>query len=185
MSDEELPSRPALRVVSSQTDAEIDRERLVSRVQADLRVLTANLFRVARGAGRPYDIVRDVDRLNTSLSAHWDALQMWPSSYEFSRAIDVALDREDRRGLSDEAYSEAVGLEYAIRGSLQIAASRLMGQATQERRGESELYDGFREMRRLREERLMAELQSAHARLARAQAKTKKKPKPKPGPKAP
>jgi len=51
-----------------------------------------------------------------------------------------------RRGLDGAKLDEARAEERAIRGALQVAASRLLGQTTQVRAGKDELSDGARQL---------------------------------------
>ncbi|WP_085034073.1 hypothetical protein [Ensifer aridi] len=170
MSDEE--DRPKLSVVAENTREQIDANLHQERVDYALRELAANIIRVVRGAGRPDDII---DQCNAVLKAaidYHDKVQRFVSYHSVAAAL--RLERERVRDYDSFEGERQLALRQMIDGSLQVTASRLLGQLTQERRGESELYEGFRELRGIydaaRKQREAAE------RAARAKASPKRKP---------
>jgi hypothetical protein len=114
-------------------DAPARREQMVRRA---LRDLTANLLRVTRGAGQPGLIGRQAITLLDALAECQRETGFLPDLGGFltEPVMRLDFDSSDRR----VAQTEIIG------GALQIAASRLLGQLTQERRGEQELRDGLR-----------------------------------------
>jgi hypothetical protein len=111
-----------MKVVADNNDFEQRRCRL--RVEYALRQLTANLLRVTRGAGRPSEVPAQ-------------ALSLLEPCQEFRQ---VGHDAPD--------FNHAV--HTIVRGALQMTASRLLGQLTQERTGENEFYDRIDDFQRER-----------------------------------
>ena len=148
-----------IRIVSEKSEAELARERAErERAHAELdaryaaRALTANLIRIHRGAGKPYELGRQLTELVKAMQAHWDAAKYWPYN-EIADELRVEDDRDWMAG----AESAEIDIHYAKRsivdGALQIAASRLLGQRPQEAAGEHEMYQGVNSLVRAREER--------------------------------
>lgn len=131
-----------VRLVSENTDAEIAAKRALDEFEGSLAILTANLLRIVRGAGRSYDVLEQANSLLLAAQRYRDAAGVWPSSEQIANALDLASPDFDERwpeGESDFVY----GKEAMIRGGLQVAASRLLGQRTQETAGGRELMEGF------------------------------------------
>lgn len=171
-----------MRVAADNSDEDREREWAKMMLSSALRELTANLIRVTRGAGRSYEIGQQAKELIDAYQAYKTAVGTWPSSYELNEML--ALDDHEGRGDSaDEAgVTLHYGQQYVVKGALQIAASQLIGQRTQEAAGRSQLHDGLRmveearEMRRVeRETRLKAARVSAPPKRSPSSAR---KPKP-------
>ncbi len=140
-----------MKVVSSNTETEVACHRAKDEVEWALRDLTANLIRVTRGAGRSHDIRRQMVLVLQAMQAHWDACGMWPSSYELDQMLSIRDDeRLDR--LNDRDIEWAFAEFKMVRGALQVAASTLLDQSTQRAAGHTELFDGLRQLERMREE---------------------------------
>jgi hypothetical protein len=141
-----------LKLVSSNTDAEIACQRAKGDVDSALCELTANLLRVTRGAGKAYEIRRQAIELVTAMQAHWDACGMWPSADELTAAVSLK-DQWRGEGSSDQEGERLNAIRHMVGGSLQMAASSLLDQRTQFAAGETELFAGVREIERMREEK--------------------------------
>lgn len=132
-----------MEVVSERTQKEINKARALEEVESALRQLTSNLLRVVRGAGKPDYLNRDARAFVAAMDAHWEAAGCYASSYELQRTLDVVIDDE----LGDKIGFEENVKQYAMRGmiraSLQIVASRLVDQRTQESKGESDFFDAY------------------------------------------
>lgn len=141
-----------MRIVSENSEQDLARQRAERTARAAVRQLTANLIRVTRGAGKPHEIGRQAVALLEAMQAHWDAARFWP----FDEMAD-ALQMDERPKWPPNADPEEVNRHYAeqmiVAGALQVVASRLVGQATQQRAGEAELHRGVREMERISDER--------------------------------
>lgn len=140
-----------MRIVSENSEADIARERALKEIHWAVRELTANLLRVTRGAGRAYEIGSQAQSLVDAFMAYRAAAGYFPSSDEISRALSVSYDGDVERNLSANDLAWLHGERAVVRGSLQIAASRLLGQATQEAAGSSEMHKGLREIEQIRE----------------------------------
>jgi hypothetical protein len=133
-----------------------------------VRDAAANLLRIIRGAGKPHELLAQMKKTIDAAIAFQEAYNYWPFD---EIANDLRLENEkekflerERSGTLDKASIERwrddgtfdqMGVEHTIfRGTLQIIASRLIGQATQESAGDSEFHDGLRGMERIRDERL-------------------------------
>jgi hypothetical protein len=176
-----------MRLVSENSDAELARRRALERVEAALHELGANMLRVIRGAGRPYELGSQASEFSLAMQAHFDAARMYPSSDELAEMLSIShdfsshrMDEIDRQRYHDE--------ERIIRGALQIAASRLLRQRTQEAAGSRDLWKGLMSQVdswiAVREERAAAEKLARSVARKRAVAKKKpvKKAKAKPAP---
>lgn len=142
-----------VRLVSENTDKELAIARALGEVDRALAVLAANILRVVRGAGRPYELGEQAAAFLKALDAHWEAAGCGVSS----DVLAEALSHPEPRHLIGKFSDDEVELKYAeheiVRGALQIVASALLEQRTQETAGRSELNEGVREMARVREAR--------------------------------
>ena len=121
---------------TNQVAAPCDRELLRRMMGAHLRELTSNLIRVVRGAGRPCDIMNQMASVFECLKGFEedcdDTVRMGdlPSLFCVERDGDV-----------DDLRARAI--DDIVNGALQVAASRLVGQAALERQGEQEVLKGI------------------------------------------
>lgn len=133
-----------MRIVSENSAEDLARFEAERQVDLALRELAANVLRVVRGAGRPYELDRQAIAFAEACEAYREAVGHYPASEGLGAALHVREILEPGKwGEQEHEFAEA--REAMIRGGLQIAASRLLGQPTQERAGESELFDGGRQ----------------------------------------
>src|SRR5580698_9889249 len=138
-----------MRTVSENSQTELARRRASDQVDGKIRELTANLLRITRGAGKPQEIMQQMNDLAAAIWSFWDSVGLSPYADEFSRALDVSNDLEttSQRSAEDRYRDEVEDL--IIRGVLQIVASRLVRQKTQEAAGRSEMVLGLRALEEL------------------------------------
>jgi hypothetical protein len=123
-----------------------------------LRETAANMLRVIRGAGRPYELIQQFSNVVQIAIKFRDAFGHWPPSHMLGemlamhdevhamdekqsagRFTKADMDRWYEDGTMDRKYAE-----HSIKaGVLQIVASQFVGQTLQERAGESEMSDGI------------------------------------------
>jgi hypothetical protein len=141
MSDgaEEAPERILSVAVGSAEQAKIDASDAVRWALTDL---AANMLRVCRGAGRPWDIGPQCSDIVQAYERYREAHGCYPSSDEVQAAVAVPRDEQT----PDRDYEYAV--QDLVAGSLQLAASRMLGQRMQIARAETQLRDGFNGMQR-------------------------------------
>lgn len=137
-----------MRVVAENSEAEIAKRQADILARAKLRELAANLLRVIRGAGKPWDIGPQAAALVAALHDYKDAAGTYPSADLYSAALRL---EECTFELAEEELLRVRGQELIVSGSLQVAASSLLGQLTQQRAGERELHDGLRLVEESRE----------------------------------
>lgn len=121
-----------------------------------LREMTANLLRVARGAGRPELIVAQATALVALFAAYRDAAgeDLKPSNIaEALRLEHIVADEEEFWPEWDGAVREMVN------GALQVAAAELLGQQAQAATGRRELFAGYRHIEKLHSRQLIRLLQ--------------------------
>jgi hypothetical protein len=141
-----------MQIVSENSEADLVRKRALSQIGWALRDLTANLIRVSRGAG-PHEIGLQAEALIEALVAYRDAAGNFPWSEDLANILTVEPDPEIMERMNDDHLDQVDAEQAIIRGSLQIAASRLLGQELQESAGHRELYGGLRELEGIRAER--------------------------------
>lgn len=118
--------------------------------------MTANLLRVARGAGRPELIVAQVTALVELFAAYRDATEgdLKPSDITEALRLEHIIEDEDELWpVWDRAVREMVN------GALQVAAAELLGQQAQAATGRRELFAGYRHIEKLHSRQLVRLLQ--------------------------
>jgi hypothetical protein len=131
---------PPIHIVSEQSEADIEKNRTREALGFALRAMAANLLRIIRGAGKSYELPRDMAECVRLFQAYYDAHAMWPDSFTFQQALDFDTEDRDRlsKNMTESDWEEwhIARAEYDIcRASLQLVASRLIHQPVQERRG--------------------------------------------------
>jgi len=145
----------ALKVVSSQTSTQIEQKQAESDLEYPFRILAANVLRTVRGAGRPDELPGMMLQCLDVLEKYRKVLGHYPKQKLYRRFLNLdpphfdpdkwADDREQEanKQLSMSGYPERIKAELMIhRGALQVAASRLVDQHTQEVLGEHEMFQG-------------------------------------------
>ena len=129
-----------------------DHESEKEQDRLGLRQLAANLLRVIAGAGRPQHIVGQVRALAEFIETYEKAAGRAPGPLDFSGCLETSYDEELIRRLDVIEQERVEAVETILSGSLQIAASRLLGQETQKTLAGNKLYKGMRDMERVREQ---------------------------------
>jgi hypothetical protein len=126
-----------------------------------LQVTAANMLRVIRGAGKPYELIQRLNDVVRAAIKFKDAFGHWPPSHVLGemlamhdevhamdekqaagRFTKADMDRWYEDGTMDRKYAER-----AIKGGvLQTIASQFVGQTLQERAGETEMRDGINQV---------------------------------------
>lgn len=167
---------PYLRLAAENDQRSIGQDRARGQIRRPLRELAANVIRVVRGAGRSYEIAEQCVAVIEAYRNYFDKVGSWPTAWEIDQALDI--ERRYETTSYDDAWKHEMARETILRGSLQVAASRLVGQNTQERRGQSELMEGVNSIVRIREEERMrfAEEERARRQAEKAERAAKRKP---------
>lgn len=140
-----------MRIVSENSDGDIRRQRAEDALSWALRDLASNMLRVVRGAGKPYQLGREMIAAVEAMEAYRAAVGHWPPSDAISAMLS-GKSTFDLKGLSDGEFNKEHAQETMIRGALQIVASRLAGQRIQESSGEREMAEGRRAAEAARKE---------------------------------
>ncbi|MBC6718880.1 hypothetical protein H9Q09_22180 [Aurantimonas sp. DM33-3] len=167
------PDPPKPRLVVENDGAAFRAEWAKRSIQSPLRDLAANLMRITRGAGKPHEVGGQCSAVLEAFTEYRGEVGTWPSSWEIQEALE--LDRPST-SLSDEALEWETGIRAMMYGSLQIAASQLLGQKPQRVAGERELLEGLRpiEERRARSRQQYLAATSLPERQRRRNSRTKK-----------
>jgi hypothetical protein len=184
----------SFKVIDGGGDGKEERERERERESARahfswaIRDTAANMLRIIRGAGKPYELLSQMKKSIDAAIKFQEHHNHWPTDVI---ATDLELEDEHRTCL-DRAYAGTMDqatidrwwrdgtfdrmlAEHTIyRGALQAIASELTGQNTQKRRGESEFHEGIRDWVRVREERIRKDREEAMANRPAAAPRKKK-----------
>jgi hypothetical protein len=131
-----------------------------------LREAAANVLRVVRGAGKPHALVNQFGEVIGAAVKFKEAAGHWPPSHLMTRALALdnevsdlydrcksgqidqeSIDRWKRDGTFERMRAEGT----IHRGVLHIVASNLLGQKVQASAGDSEMYQGIRDVIEARE----------------------------------
>ena len=166
-----------MKIVSENSEQEIERQRALRQLDAALRELTANLLRVMRGAGKDYMIAKQAVDLALAAQRYAEVAGVNPT-YEMGEILHEPYDVEFRRKLSREQNDRLDAEELALRGATQILASRLLSQRPQEASGTNEFYRGVNEIIEAREALRAVRTEGFMAGRAKRKAASAKKRKP-------
>jgi hypothetical protein len=126
-----------------------------------LHETAANMLRVIRGAGKPYELVKQFSKVVQVAIKFKDAFGHWPPSHVLSEMLAMhdevhAMDEKQSAGQFTQAdmdrwYEDGTMdrkyAEHSIKaGVLQVIASQFVGQTPQERAGASEMSRGINEI---------------------------------------
>lgn len=165
--------KPRLKVVSENSQRQIDEAHAQDLVDHRIRELAANLIRVVRGAGKPHEVIFQCDKVVKAALEYRESAGHLPTS--FSVASALGLEGERIRDYDSFEGLRQLATRKMLDGGMQVVASRLLNQLTQEHRGESQLYEGFRDLEHLYEEIRKQRAAEERARRSVARAKTKAK----------
>jgi hypothetical protein len=156
-------------------DADLPRQLAMAEVSRTLREMTANLLRVIRGAGKPYEIGPQAEAFLQTLTRYREVTGTWPLD-DLSEVLSVERDPKIMDRLQGDQLDRALAEERVVRGALQVAASRLIGHTTHESIGLHEIYEGINAIEDVRESR-RAVLQEPVGRAKITVATRPRKPK--------
>jgi hypothetical protein len=170
---------PELNPISEKSQAEVDAEWAKVKFDRALIEMAANVIRVVRGAGRPEDIINNCMNVVKAAVEHHDTTKRYPRPYDI--ATTLRLEHESIEDYESYWGGKQIAIRDMISGSLQVAASTLIGQPLQVKQGEREMDRAFVGMERLREEqraaRAAAEREARKSTVAKKPAsKTRRKP---------
>lgn len=133
-----------MRLVVENSDQDVARIEARKDLDWPLRELAANLLRVVRGAGYPARLASQMGDVLAAMKAYHATAGCYPSADEIANVLSLTRREEV---VSDEM---TYAVDTMISGALQMAASELVGQRTQESRGRSELFVGLTEAETIR-----------------------------------
>jgi hypothetical protein len=126
-----------------------------------LHETAANMLRIIRGAGKPYELITQFNEAVKAAIKFKDAFGHWPPSHVLGEMLGMhddvhAMDekqsagrftKEDMDRWYEDGTMDRKYAEHSIKaGVLQIIASQFVGQTLQERAGESELSGGINQV---------------------------------------
>ncbi|MBY3134779.1 hypothetical protein [Rhizobium laguerreae] len=155
MSEDQKP--PHIRLAVENDQPELARRTAEIDLRWPLKTLAANVIRIVRGAGSPAELGRQCADVVQAYRDYHAALGEWPSSYLVSETL--SLRHRENHATSDRAWEWEEAMRQMVAGGLQVAASQLLKQNTQQRAGESEMFDGLRVIEKQRSENAAARMQ--------------------------
>ncbi len=141
---------PTMRVVSSNTEEDLARERARYDAEFAMRNLTANILRIVRGAGAPHELRRQMHALEEAMQAHWAADRTWPIS-DIAAAVYLREEPENWEQYSEANRAEWYAERQILSGALRYVAGEIIGPRVQASHGSSEMHGGIRELERVRD----------------------------------
>jgi hypothetical protein len=108
-----------------------------------LRELTTNLLRIARGAGDPQDVSRQISEYVMFADKYREAAGRDFCPDTVRQALAVRNPTPDYEGVRPVVVNAHNAIETAIAGSLQVAASRLQQDSLREAKGIDEMTRAF------------------------------------------
>ena len=171
--------KPRVELVSQNSAESIARHEAATVAAATLREMAANVLRVVRGAGQPYALAQQAPAFVAALAEYRGNVGFTPIPIEAGSILSFRENLPPGIQETDDQRTEASAEDQMVRGALQIAASRLLGQRTHEYAGHQELRGGFYELEALRarwqNERMAAEAAAARPKAPRGRGKPARK----------
>jgi len=168
-----------------QDDEKERKERAIrfalGRVESALLDLASNLLRIIRShqGGKPWLVAREAGALLVAFKEYSETAGHLPPAHDISNALALRQVSADDTIVNEvrEWDSVKAGEDEIICGALQVVASRLLGQSTQETRGHHEMLSGIHALTKARRERDEEFERTKGQRLAAFRAMIAKKPK--------
>ncbi|TXM64014.1 hypothetical protein [Methylobacterium sp. WL120] len=161
-----------MRLVSEQSDEDIRKREVEARKQEatkalkrSIRALAANILRVTRGAGQSYHLGNQMVACLNAMTDYRDVAGCGHTTYDLDQMLDPDLAFDEYRPWAADSPEQQARMEAdhsdecedadreVRRASLQIVASMLVDQLTQQRRGETDLSAAIRRREDAREKR--------------------------------
>jgi len=139
-----------MKIVSERSERELAEERAKRLIEEPLRQLASNILRVIRGAGKAWQIASEAAAVLEAFEEYRSIVGRYPSEYEIHEVISMRHEAASSPRDNESDWSDAI--DDMIAGGLQMAASRLAGQLTQERAGQNEMFKGLFVIEKIREE---------------------------------
>jgi len=171
-------------------DRDRDREWVKHEFSWAIRDAAANMLRIIRGAGKPYELLMQMKKSIDSAIKFQELHGYWPfdviaSDLLIEDEMETFLAR-GREGTTDQAtidrwwkdgtFDRMMAEHRIYRGALQAIASELIGQNIQKRSGEREFHEGLRDWIRIRDERIQKDREAAKASQPTARKRKPRKP---------
>jgi hypothetical protein len=186
--DGDGPGRPG----KEERDRDRDREWTKHEFSWAIRDTAANMLRIIRGAGKPDELLMQMKKAIDSAIKFQELHGHLPTDViiddlQVEDEMETFLAR-GREGTTDQATIDGwwkdgtfdrmmmMAERTIYRGALQAIASELIGQNTQQRRGENEFHEGLRQWMKIREERIRKEQEAASASRPTARKRKLRKP---------
>ena len=171
MSKDQKP--PHIRLAVENDQRELNRRSAEIDLRWPLKQLAANVIRIVRGAGSPIELGRQCADVVQAFRDYHEAVGEWPSSHLINETL--SLRHRTYHATTDRAWEWEDAMRQMVAGGLQVAASQLLEQNTQQRAGESEMFDGLRVIEKQRSENAAARMQKPKPK-PRKPAKRRTKP---------
>lgn len=110
------------------------------RLRSGLRKMAANLMRIARGAGNPYELEQQITSLSDYLKSYRDLVGHGVSDHIVYDCLNIRQRLDHDTDADYRRRHEAK--ETMMLGAIQVAASRLTRNTTQEIAGDRQMLDG-------------------------------------------
>jgi hypothetical protein len=159
-------AEPPVRIVSSQSEEEVSRLKAADELKRSLRILAANILRIVRGSGSPDDLsVWQIADCAEAFQSYLSVVGRYPDGHEIRNILDCELaQHEYRPWIQENSLQESVEVDdykalnilkneamIKIRqGALQVAASMLLDQMTQQNKGRQEIHEAIRALNKFR-----------------------------------
>jgi hypothetical protein len=132
-----------VRLVSNQSEAEIRRLKAREALTLPWRTLAANILRIANGAGRPADLMKQLTRCTNAMQAYLEAHGRMPPEQLIRDILDCDRAFRGYRPWVEERRTKiSEGMQLVRRGALQVVASMLLDQLTLQHKAEYDIHSG-------------------------------------------
>jgi hypothetical protein len=155
-----------------------------------LREMAANMLRIVRGAGKGYELLRQMQVVLEAAVKYRDLHDYWPSHDLIGQALQLedeiqlergragTMEKDDIDRWSEDGTFDEMSAKHSLyRGVLQIIASALLEQTTQKAAGSREFHEALRDLEDIREKRRKRFLEEQRANRPAQRRSVRKKRK--------